>query len=160
MNYIDILHPSSSTSEQVHPGLREIKLERDPNYSGYGFHLQYNKITYLAREVEENSPAQRSGLRTNDLIRKINGEVTDKMPHSNFVKIVNDSNEITFTVEQKPESAILPEKNVTATTTTVVTTTTASDAGRGGEHQDAQSDSSKNPKEKLKKKIHKITARS
>ncbi|CAF1027940.1 unnamed protein product [Adineta steineri] len=80
-------------------GLHEIHLHRSPDFQGFGFHLQFNKLYYLVHRVEEGSPADVGGLRGNDVILKINDQTTDKMTHAVFVQIVNASTEVVFIVQ-------------------------------------------------------------
>ncbi len=87
--------PSPSTDD----GLHEVRLRRSSQFPGFGFHLQYNRIFYIVHHIESNSPAERSGLRADDIIRRINNQKTDQMPHENFVQILNASTEVIFLVQ-------------------------------------------------------------
>ena len=84
-------------------GIREVALQRRPDFQGFGFHLQYNKLYYLVHRVEESSPADTAGLQTNDVILKINKQTTDGMPHSTFVQIVSASSDVTLSVQHLDE---------------------------------------------------------
>ncbi|CAF0880982.1 unnamed protein product [Adineta ricciae] len=84
-------------------GIREVALQRKPDFQGFGFHLQYNKLYYLVHRVEENSPADTAGLQTNDVILKINQQTTDGMAHSTFVQIVSASSDVTLSVQHLDE---------------------------------------------------------
>lgn len=79
--------------------LRRIHLKRASNFNGYGFHLQYNKVYYLVHRVENGSPSETGNLRPNDVIHSINDKLTEKMPHPDFVQIVNSSAELDFVVQ-------------------------------------------------------------
>ncbi len=87
--------PSPSTND----GLHEVRLRRSSQFPGFGFHLQYNRIFYIIHHIESNSPAERSGLRADDVIRRVNNQKTDQMPHENFVQIMNASTEVIFLVQ-------------------------------------------------------------
>jgi membrane-associated protease RseP (regulator of RpoE activity) len=87
--------PPSITGTGVHV----IHLHRTTNFEGFGFHLQYNKTYFLVHKIEENSPAKLSGLQVNDVILAINQNLTDKMPHNEFVGIVGANSTIDFVVQ-------------------------------------------------------------
>lgn len=53
----------------------------------------------MIREVEHNSPAQQSGLREKDVIRKINNISTDNMSYEKFIEIIGISNELIFHIQ-------------------------------------------------------------
>jgi hypothetical protein len=91
--------PSSIRGEGAH----QVHLHRIPNFQGFGFHLQYNKIYYLVHRVEHGSPAEVAGLHTNDVILAINHQLTDTMPHALFVQIVNASTDVSFIVQHIDE---------------------------------------------------------
>ncbi|CAF1049546.1 unnamed protein product [Adineta ricciae] len=81
------------------PSLREVHMQRVPDFQGFGFHLQYNKVYYIIQRIEENSPAARSGLHENDVIREINHEPADQMPHDRLIQLINTSSNLTFLVQ-------------------------------------------------------------
>lgn len=72
-------------------GVRQVHIERDSNFVGYGFSVQYNKLYYLIKNVEPNSPSSHGDLRVNDIIHYINNQSTENMPHSTFVQTVSSS---------------------------------------------------------------------
>jgi hypothetical protein len=80
-------------------GLHEVHLIRSSDFQGFGFYLQYNKVYYVIIRIESNSPAERAGLRVNDIIRKANDQSTEQMLHENFVQLVNSSSEVVFLVQ-------------------------------------------------------------
>ncbi len=92
------MNPNRSSSING-DGLHEVHLSRSPNFQGFGFHLQYNKAYYVIIRVESNSPAERAGLRVNDIIRKVNDQSTEQMLHENFVQLINSSTEVVFLVQ-------------------------------------------------------------
>ncbi|CAF0818550.1 unnamed protein product [Adineta ricciae] len=81
------------------PSLREVHMQRVPDFQGFGFHLQYNKVYYIIQRIEENSPAANSGLRENDVVREVNHEPTDQMPHNRLIQLINTSSKLTFLVQ-------------------------------------------------------------
>ncbi len=80
-------------------GFRDVRLHRVPDFQGFGFHLQYNQSYYLVQRVEVGSPAERAGLRAQDVILSINQQTTANMSHSAFVEIVNASSTVDFRVQ-------------------------------------------------------------
>lgn len=80
-------------------GLREVRLIRTPNFLGFGFHLQYNRVFFMIHHVEPNSPAEIGGLRGQDVIRRINNEPTDQISHKTFLEIINANLEVILLVQ-------------------------------------------------------------
>jgi membrane-associated protease RseP (regulator of RpoE activity) len=80
-------------------GFREIHLHREPPFKGFGFHLQYNQTYYMVQDVTRNSPAEHAGLRANDIIRKVNNQPMDNMPHLVLVQIIDSNQEVTVLVQ-------------------------------------------------------------
>ncbi|UJR14710.1 hypothetical protein I4U23_001703 [Adineta vaga] len=87
---------SSSGTDQ---NLREVNIHRSPDFQGFGFHLQYNKVYYIIQRIESGSPAERSGLKENDVIREINHQSTDRMSHNSLVEVINENTHIKFLVQ-------------------------------------------------------------
>ena len=89
-----------SPDPSVHDdGLQEVHLRRNPNFQGYGFHIQYNKHFFLIHHIEPHSPAETSGLHEKDIVRKVNNQTTDHMSHKTFVQIINASTQVVFLVQ-------------------------------------------------------------
>lgn len=86
-------------------GLHVVHITRSPDFQGFGFHLQYNKSYFLIHKIEDNGPAMRAGLKLNDVIRAVNEQVTDDMPHSQFVETVSTSSDIYFVAQPLEEYA-------------------------------------------------------
>ena len=80
-------------------GIREVRLIRTPNFLGFGFHLQYNRIFFMIHHVEPNSPAEIGGLHPQDVIRRINDQPTDQMPHKTFLEIINANIQVILLVQ-------------------------------------------------------------
>jgi S1-C subfamily serine protease len=95
---------SRNNATAVRPeGLRELHLQRSPNFQGYGFHLQYNRAYYLVQRIEEGSPAEQAGLYANDVICKLERQPTESMAHDDFVQKVSNSSDITMVVQYVDE---------------------------------------------------------
>ena len=92
---------SSRSSSEKAEGLRHVHLRRLPDFTGFGFHIEYNQLFYCVQYIEQNSPAQRAGLLANDVIRKVNKQRTETMTHEAFVEIVNNSAEVHFVVQNR-----------------------------------------------------------
>ncbi|KFQ71561.1 Na(+)/H(+) exchange regulatory cofactor NHE-RF3, partial [Phaethon lepturus] len=71
---------------------RECKVTKNPQKS-YGFYLRIEKDTagHLIRNVEENSPAEKAGLKDGDRLLRVNGVFVDKEEHAQVVEIVKNS---------------------------------------------------------------------
>jgi hypothetical protein len=95
----EIVSNSSSSIDDDDDGVHEVHLHRSPNYPDYGFHLQYNQVYYIVNQIELNSPAERSGLRVGDVIRRVNNHSTDRMPHHILVEHIIRSKEVIFLVQ-------------------------------------------------------------
>ncbi|UJR32032.1 hypothetical protein I4U23_019500 [Adineta vaga] len=116
-------------------GIREVTLHRLPDFQGFGFHLQYNKIYYLVHRVEEGSPADKADLQANDVILKINQQTTDGMAHGAFVQIVNASTDVTFVIQHLDEylrSNPVPPRNPNVASAVTAAITEESDKHKSG----------------------------
>jgi len=74
---------------------------------------------YLVQRIEPDSPAERAGLRPNDVILSINQQDTLTMPHGIFVETVNanaDVHLLVQVVEEYLRANPLPQRNQQATT--------------------------------------------
>ncbi|CAF0740863.1 unnamed protein product [Adineta steineri] len=80
-------------------GIREVRLHRAQGFQGFGFHLNYNRVYYIIHRIEKNSPAEQGGLHDNDVVRQVNDQSTENMPHAQFVDIINASSEVVFLVQ-------------------------------------------------------------
>lgn len=86
---------------------------------------------YLVHRVENRSPSETGNLRANDVIHSINGKLTEKMPHSDFVQIVNSCAELDLIVQNIDDYLrAYPQasRNPTTTTTTSGNTATPSNS--------------------------------
>jgi C-terminal processing protease CtpA/Prc len=115
---------SNSSSSSIDDDLHEVHLHRSPNYPDFGFHLQYNRVYYIVHRIEHNSPAEHSGLRVGDVIRRVNNQTTDEMPHHILVEHIIHSKEVVFLVQtyekfirDNPEALLPPQKIVPDTKT-------------------------------------------
>ncbi|CAF1291261.1 unnamed protein product, partial [Didymodactylos carnosus] len=79
---------------------RNIHLQRDPNDLKFGFYLRVKNGKYYIHTTEPNSPAERGGLHPNDAIKTINEHPTDQMPIYDLIKLIQNSNDLIFTVQQ------------------------------------------------------------
>jgi hypothetical protein len=100
-------YPNDQTNNYGNPqapsvnsdGLREARMRRSPHFRGFGFHIQFNNIYYIVSSIEPNSPAFHAGLRPNDVIRRLNNQPADRIPHHAFVQIVDRSTEIVLSIQ-------------------------------------------------------------
>lgn len=92
------LRPSLSSSNN-NDGFRLLRLHRIPDFNGFGFHLQYNKLYYSVQQIEPNSPSERGGLHPGDVIVRVNDQPTANMSHKTFVQIVNASTDLILSVQ-------------------------------------------------------------
>ncbi|NXY17210.1 NHRF3 protein, partial [Atrichornis clamosus] len=71
---------------------RECKVTKKPHKT-YGFYLRVEKDTagHIIRNVEQNSPAERAGLKDGDRVLRVNGVFVDKEEHAQVVEIVKNS---------------------------------------------------------------------
>ncbi|XP_048454065.1 Na(+)/H(+) exchange regulatory cofactor NHE-RF3 [Rhincodon typus] len=68
---------------------------------GYGFYLrvEQERQGHLIKEIDQNSPAEKSGLLDGDLLIAVNGDVVDHLDHESLVdKIKKCGNQVTFLV--------------------------------------------------------------
>ncbi|CAF1456051.1 unnamed protein product [Rotaria sordida] len=91
---MDII-PSSIQGEEIHV----VHLCRTTDYDGYGFRLQYNKSYFLVHEIENDSPAAKSGLHVNDIILSLNQQLTENMSHATFVELLTDNSNLDCIVQ-------------------------------------------------------------
>jgi C-terminal processing protease CtpA/Prc len=95
----EVTSHSSSSIDDDDDGLHEVRLYRSPNYPDYGFHLQFNRVYYIVHQIELNSPAVNGGLRVGDIIRRVNNNPTDQMPHHILVEHISQSKEVILLVQ-------------------------------------------------------------
>ncbi|KFO96479.1 Na(+)/H(+) exchange regulatory cofactor NHE-RF3, partial [Calypte anna] len=71
---------------------RECKVTKKPQKS-YGFYLRIEKdiAGHLIRNVEQNSPAEKAGLKDGDRVLRVNGVFVDKEEHTQVVEIIKNS---------------------------------------------------------------------
>ncbi|NWI91873.1 NHRF3 protein, partial [Pitta sordida] len=71
---------------------RECKVTKKPHKS-YGFYLRIEKDTagHIIRNVEQNSPAEKAGLKDGDRVLRVNGVFVDKEEHTQVVEMVRSS---------------------------------------------------------------------
>ncbi|NXG21392.1 NHRF3 protein, partial [Grallaria varia] len=79
---------------------RECKVTKKPQKT-YGFYLRIEKDTagHIIRNVEQNSPAEKAGLKDGDRVLRVNGVFVDKEEHAQVVEIIkNSGNSVVFLV--------------------------------------------------------------
>ncbi|XP_009071041.1 PREDICTED: Na(+)/H(+) exchange regulatory cofactor NHE-RF3 [Acanthisitta chloris] len=71
---------------------RECKVTKKPQKT-YGFYLRIEKDTagHIIRNVQQNSPAEKAGLKDGDRVLRVNGVFVDKEEHTQVVEIVKNS---------------------------------------------------------------------
>ncbi|NXA08835.1 NHRF3 protein, partial [Sapayoa aenigma] len=71
---------------------RECKVTKKPQKT-YGFFLRIEKdiAGHIIRNVEQNSPADKAGLKDGDRVLRVNGVFVDKEEHAQVVEIVRNS---------------------------------------------------------------------
>ncbi|KAM9336206.1 Na(+)/H(+) exchange regulatory cofactor NHE-RF1a [Symphorus nematophorus] len=111
------LSVSSSTKEE-RSGLRPRLCHMKKGDGGYGFnlHSQKNKPGQFIRAVDEDSPAQRAGLRPQDKIIQVNGVSVIGMQHSEVVAAIKaGGDETTLLVVDAETEEFFKRCNVTPT---------------------------------------------
>ncbi|XP_050189316.1 Na(+)/H(+) exchange regulatory cofactor NHE-RF3 [Myiozetetes cayanensis] len=71
---------------------RECKVTKKPQKT-YGFYLRIEKDTagHIIRNVEQNSPAEKAGLKDGDRVLRVNGVFVDKEEHAQVVELIKNS---------------------------------------------------------------------
>ncbi|NXM03138.1 NHRF3 protein, partial [Tyrannus savana] len=71
---------------------RECKVTKKPQKT-YGFYLRIEKDTagHIIRNVEQNSPAEKAGLKDGDRVLRVNGVFVDKEEHTQVVELIKKS---------------------------------------------------------------------
>lgn len=92
----DRLSVSSSTKDEGDgPRPRLCNLKKGANGYGFNLHSEKSKPGQFIRAVDEDSPAQRSGLKPQDKIVQVNGVSVIGMQHSEVVAIIKAGGEET-----------------------------------------------------------------
>jgi predicted metalloprotease with PDZ domain len=97
-NSMNIIDRSTTSSNG---DVRKLRLCRIENFSGFGFHVDHDRMFYHVYRIETNSPAEHAGLRIDDIILTIDDQSTDNMSHASFFQLFNTSNEIDLCVRNR-----------------------------------------------------------
>ncbi|CAJ1080533.1 Na(+)/H(+) exchange regulatory cofactor NHE-RF1a [Xyrichtys novacula] len=79
---------SSTKEERSGPRPRLCSLKKGPNGYGFNLHSEKSKPGQFIRAVDEDSPAQRAGLKPKDKIIEVNGVCVIGMQHSEVVAAI------------------------------------------------------------------------
>ena len=91
--------------------LREIRLKRTNSFDEFGVEIEFKENQYVVCGLQPKSPADRAGLRLNDVIVRVGDVSTKVIKHFQFLSLFNSKNQLDLTVERETfRSTWIPSK--------------------------------------------------
>ncbi|XP_067890300.1 Na(+)/H(+) exchange regulatory cofactor NHE-RF3 isoform X2 [Heterodontus francisci] len=92
---------------------RIAQLTKGPQGYGFSLRVEQGRQGHYIRDIDPNSPAEKSGLLDGDLLIAVNGNVVDHLDHESLVdKIKKSGNKTTFLVVDRPTNELYKQAGI------------------------------------------------
>ncbi|XP_072434169.1 Na(+)/H(+) exchange regulatory cofactor NHE-RF3 [Chiloscyllium punctatum] len=92
---------------------RIAQLTKGPQGYGFSLRVEQEQKGHLIREIDQNSPAGKSGLLDGDLLIAVNGDVVEHLDHESLVdKIRKCGNQVTFLAVDSPTNELYKQAGI------------------------------------------------